>query len=88
MYVASSDRDESGSTPIHLDATGAVNILVYAAGCFIPHVSMIDYDVLSFPPAPVMIHTGERGRVQRMIVRLGGWTVNDGWRRRGISWRE
>ena len=30
MYIASSDLDESGSTPIHLDATGAVNILVYS----------------------------------------------------------
>ena len=30
MYVASSDLDGTGSTPLHLDATGAINILVYS----------------------------------------------------------
>ncbi|KAM5534237.1 hypothetical protein V8D89_012144 [Ganoderma adspersum] len=31
MYVATRDLNEQGSTPLHLDATAAVNILVYSA---------------------------------------------------------
>lgn len=30
MYVATRDLNEQGSTPLHLDATAAVNILVYS----------------------------------------------------------
>lgn len=31
MYIATKDLDESGSTPLHLDATSAVNLLVYSS---------------------------------------------------------
>lgn len=31
MYIATRDLDERGSTPLHLDAMSAVNILVYSS---------------------------------------------------------
>lgn len=31
MYIATKDRGERGSTPLHLDATSAVNLLVYSS---------------------------------------------------------
>ena len=31
MYIATRDLDERGSTPLHLDATSAVNLLVHSS---------------------------------------------------------